>query len=135
MARRTIFRTTVAASFALAMASALAACSGPTEEQADAATDVGSAISAERCALNEDAGQVTFLTGYQYQASASILEILAAGELGYFSDLCLDVEIQPGTGDTGQNTQLVASDQVQFTSVSQQDLLTARDNGIELASA
>ncbi|GAB3601363.1 ABC transporter substrate-binding protein [Microbacterium tumbae] len=132
MALRTPLRTSAAVLVALAASAALAACSGPADAEPDASDDVGSAISEDRCALNESAGTVTFLTGYQYQASASILEILAAQELGYFSDLCLEVEIQPGTGDTGQNTQLVASDQVQFTSVSQQDLLTAHDNGIEL---
>lgn len=132
MATRTLLRTTAAVLAAVAAAAALTACSG-SDDEGETPDDAGSAISADRCALNEAAGTVTFLTGYQYQASASILEILAAEELGYFDDLCLDVEIQPGTGDTGQNTQLVASEQVQFTSVSQQDLLTARDNGIELA--
>lgn len=115
---------------ALALMVGLAACSADdTTETADAA---GSAISEDRCALNEEAGGITFLTGYQYQASASILEIIAAEELGYFDALCLDVEIQPGTGDTGQNTQLIAADTVQFTAVSQQDLLLAADNGIEM---
>ncbi|GHH74835.1 ABC transporter substrate-binding protein [Promicromonospora soli] len=116
-----------------AAATALVALAGcATGDDTAAASDAGSAISAERCAENEAAGTITFLTGYQYQASASILEIVAADELGYFDALCLDVEIQPGTGDTGQNTQLVASDQVQFTSVSQQNLLQAHDTGIDL---
>lgn len=115
---------------ALALVAGLAACSGDTtDEKTDAA---GTAISEERCALNEAAGTVNFLTGYQYQASASILEIVAAKELGYFDALCLDVEIQPGTGDTGQNSQLIAANTVQFTAVSQQDLLLAADNGIEM---
>lgn len=116
---------------ALALVAGLAACStGDVEEgKAEAA---GTAISAERCALNEAAGTVNFLTGYQYQASASILEIVAAKELGYFDALCLDVEIQPGSGDTGQNSQLIAANTVQFTAVSQQDLLLAADNGIEM---
>ncbi len=34
---------------------------------------------------------------------------IAADELGYFDALCLDVDIQPGTGDTSQNAQLLAS--------------------------
>lgn len=132
MATRIILRTTGTAIAAVAAAVSLVACSGTADAESEAHDDIGSAISADRCALNEAAGPVTFLTGYQYQASASILEILAADQLGYFDDLCMDVEIQPGTGDTGQNTQLVASDQVQFTSVSQQNLLQAQDTGIDI---
>ena len=106
----------------------LSACS-PAMEPVKSA---GSAISAERCAKNKAAGKVTYLTGYQYQASASILEVIAAEKLGYFNDLCIDIEIQPGTGDTSSNAQLVAADKVQFTAVSQQDLLLAADNGINM---
>lgn len=132
MTRRILTRSVVVGAAASALV-ALAGCATSDDTapiSADA--DTGSATSAERCAENEAAGTITFLTGYQYQASASILEIVAADELGYFDDLCLDVEIQPGTGDTGQNTQLVASDQVQFTAVSQQNLLQAYDTGIAL---
>jgi putative hydroxymethylpyrimidine transport system substrate-binding protein len=89
-------------------------------------------ISAERCEENAAAGTITFLTGYYYQASASILDTVAAEQLGYFDDLCLDVEIQPGTGDTGQNTQLLASGQVTFTGVAQQEVVSAQDNGIDI---
>lgn len=113
----------------LAALLALTACSSGS---ADASSTTGSAVSADRCAENEEAGTVTYLTGYQYQASASILEVLAAEELGYFDDLCIDLEIQPGTGDTNSNAQLVAADTVQFTAVSQQDLLLANDSGIAM---
>lgn len=118
---------TAAAVTAAASLLVLTACAADEAE-----ADRGDAISAERCALNEEAGTISYLTGYQYQASASILEVLAADELGYFDDLCLDVEIQAGTGDTGTNAQLVAAGTVQFTSVSQQDLLVSYDNGLEL---
>lgn len=133
MALPTALRAPVAA-IAIAAAAALSACSAQAPADAPAAAEPGgeAAISDDRCALNREAGTVTYLTGYQYQASASILEILAAEELGYFDALCIDLEIQPGTGDTGQNTQLVASDQVQFTSVSQQNLLQAQDTGIDI---
>ncbi|QEO14930.1 ABC transporter substrate-binding protein [Agromyces intestinalis] len=128
MSQRSALRSAVALAGLGATLAALTGCAAAAEP----ATAVGGAISAERCAENQAAGTITYLTGYQYQASASILEILAAEQLGYFDDVCIDLEIQPGTGDTGQNTQLVASDQVQFTAVSQQDLLAAQDNGIEL---
>jgi putative hydroxymethylpyrimidine transport system substrate-binding protein len=120
-------RAALAAGAAVALVAALSACSGsPAGGGADAA------VSSERCEQNRAAGTITFLTGYYYQASASILETVAAKELGYFDALCLDVEIQPGTGDTGQNTQLLASGQVTFTGVSQQDVILAQDNGIDI---
>ncbi|WP_241961145.1 ABC transporter substrate-binding protein [Salinibacterium hongtaonis] len=121
-------RTTAASIGALALIAGLAACSS-----SDAAeTGAEKAISAERCEENKAAGEIGFLTGYQYQASASILEVLAAEKLGYFDALCLDVTIQPGTGDTGQSAQLVAAGTVKFTAVSQQNLMQAADSGIEL---
>jgi ABC-type nitrate/sulfonate/bicarbonate transport system substrate-binding protein len=112
----------------------LAACSSPADDAAPAADTAaaGSAISDERCALNEAAGTINFLTGYQYQASVSILNIIAAEELGYFDALCLEVDIQPGTGDTTQNAQLLASGTVTITSVDEQNLITAQDNGIDV---
>lgn len=115
-----------------ALLTGLSACSTADTGGASGKEKAGSAISAERCAQNEAAGTIGYLTGYQYQASVSILEILAAEELGYFDSLCLEVEIQPGTGDTGQNSQLIAANTVQFTAVSQQDVLLAADNGIEM---
>src|SRR3546814_16989508 len=69
---------------------------------------------------------------YYYQASASIIETVAADELGYFDNLCLDVVIQPGTGETGQNTQLLASGQVTFTGVALQEVISAQQNGIDI---
>jgi ABC-type nitrate/sulfonate/bicarbonate transport system substrate-binding protein len=121
----------ISASIAV-LALALAGCSASAEPSSTATAARGSAVSAERCAANEDAGTITFLTGYQYQASASILNIVAADELGYFEALCLDVEIQPGTGDTGENAQLLASGQVTFTGVSEQNLMQAQDNGLDI---
>jgi NitT/TauT family transport system substrate-binding protein len=108
----------------------LAGCSTPTTSGGEGGG--ATAISADRCDENRTAGTITFLTGYYYQASASILETIAAEELGYFDDLCLDVEIQPGTGETGQNTQLLASGQVTFTGVAQQEVISAQQNGIDI---
>ena len=124
----------MAAFAVLGLTLGLAACSSTADADAPS-TDTaaaGSAISDERCALNEAAGTINFLTGYQYQASVSILNIIAADELGYFDALCLDVDIQPGTGDTSQNAQLLASGQVTITSVDEQNLITAQDNGIDV---
>ena len=92
----------------------------------------GSAVSAARCAQNKAAGTITYLSGYQYQASASILEYVAASRLGYFSDLCLNVVLQPGTGDTSQNAKLLASGKATISPVAQQDLIEARASGIAI---
>ncbi|RXZ67998.1 ABC transporter substrate-binding protein [Agromyces albus] len=134
MAPRTVLNSTITTAGVAATAALLVALTGCASvgDAAEPEASVGSAISAERCAENEAAGTVTYLTGYQYQASASILEVLAAEELGYFDALCIDLEIQPGTGDTSQNVQLVASDQVQFTAVAQQNLILAQDSGIDM---
>jgi NitT/TauT family transport system substrate-binding protein len=124
-----LVRAIALAATAVAAASALTGCSS---DDSGAKAAVGTAISAERCAKNKEAGKITFLTGYYYQASASILEFLAAKRLGYFDALCLDVDIKPGTGDTGQNTQLLASGQVTISAVSEQDVIQARDNGVDV---
>jgi len=126
-------RLAITATVVAALAFGLTACSptAATPDSADAAAE-GSAISDERCEQNKAAGKINFLTGYFYQASASILNTVAAKELGYFDALCLDVEIQPGTGDTGENAQLLASGQVTFTGVGEQNLIQAQDNGIDI---
>ena len=110
---------------------AAAACSGPA---APAGGSPGGSrdISAARCAQNKAAGTITYLSGYQWQASTSILEWVAADKLGYFSDLCLNVALQPGTGDTAQNARLLASGRATITPVAQQDLIQARASGIDI---
>lgn len=119
----------LAALATVALALSLAACStGSTATTGSA----GSAISSKRCAENKAAGPITYLSGYQYQSSASILEYIAASKLGYFKDLCLDVQLKPGSGDTAQNTKLLASGQATVSPVAEQDLIQARANGIDV---
>ena len=50
-------------------------------------------ISAARCAANRDAGTITYVSPFGFDASAGIIEVFAADKLGYFSDLCLKVRI------------------------------------------
>lgn len=116
---------------ALVLLLGAAAC-GSRDKAADTAGTTGSAVPAQRCAQNEAAGKVTFMTGYYYQASTSILEVMAAQKLGYFTDQCLDVEIQPGPGDTSQNAKLVASGKVQLTGLAEQDVIQANANGLKI---
>ena len=50
----------------------------------------------ERCEANRAAGKMTFMTGFDFAAAAGIIENVVAKAEGYFDDMCLDVEIQPG---------------------------------------
>ncbi|WP_017571147.1 ABC transporter substrate-binding protein [Nocardiopsis halotolerans] len=92
-----------------------AACAG--EEATEDTPEVATVIGEERCETNRAAGTITYITGYQYQSSVSILEAIAADALGYFEAVCLDVEIKPGSGDTIGNSQLVSAGTAHFTSL------------------
>lgn len=123
-------KAALAALATVVVAVALTGCSSGSS--AGAESSGGTAISSKRCQENKDAGTITYLSGYQYQSSASILEYIAADELGYFKDLCLDVQLKPGSGDTAQNTKLLASGQATVSAVAEQDLIQARANGIDI---
>ncbi|WP_233188923.1 ABC transporter substrate-binding protein [Subtercola sp. Z020] len=135
--RRSPFRITTLLAVAAVSALALAGCAGTsTSPGSSSGPTVGSSagsqtISADRCASNRAAGTITYVTGFQYQSSASILPFLAAKELGYFDALCLTVEVQPGSGDTAGNAQLVAAGTATVTDLgSDSDLLLAQANGV-----
>jgi putative hydroxymethylpyrimidine transport system substrate-binding protein len=96
---------------------------------AGGATSAGT-ISAARCAENKAAGKITYISGYYFQSSASILEYVAASKLGYFGDECLNVALVPGSGDTAQESKLLASGQADVGALAEQDLIQARANGI-----
>ncbi|TNM68474.1 ABC transporter substrate-binding protein [Streptomyces sp. NP160] len=97
----------------------LSACSGSSDAPAapGGSASGSGVIDADRCAQNRDAGTVTYLTGYQYQASTTILEAVAAESMGFFEDVCLDVQLQPGSGDTAQGAQLTAAGRAQLSGV------------------
>ena len=105
---------------------------GSGSDDSSSAGSAGSAISAKRCAENKAAGKITYLSGYQFQSSVSILEYIAAAKLGYFKDLCLTVDLKPGSGDTAQNTKLLAGGQATVSAISEQDLIQAQANGIDI---
>lgn len=115
--RRSPLGALAAAAGALALL--LSACSGssPAPGEVTTAAPSSGVVDAERCQANRDAGTVTYLTGYQYQASTTILEAVAAESMGLFEDVCLDVELQPGTGDTAQGAQLTAAGRAQLSGV------------------
>ncbi|CAN5323512.1 ABC transporter substrate-binding protein [soil metagenome] len=131
MPTRRTARLIQGAALAAAAAIALSGCS--TSSSSTPSASSATAISADRCAQNKAAGAITYVTGYQYQASASILDVLAAKQLGYFDALCLDVTVQPGTGDTAGNAQLVAAGTATITDLGgDSDLLLAHSNGVDV---
>ncbi len=74
----------------------------------------GEAFPADRCAANEDAGTITYLTGFDFAATASIVDIIVAEANGYYDDMCLDVEITPSFSTA--NYPLIAENDAQFAS-------------------
>jgi len=130
-ARRLVALTAAASSLLL-----LAGCaSGASDAEPDADAGSGSSggselISAERCAENEAAGPITYLTSFAFVASPSILDVVTAADKGWYEDLCLDVSLEPGSN----NTQLVSAGTAQFAGVgSPSDALVALDNDADIS--
>ncbi len=116
---------------ALCATALLAACSGDNphigepsvsspvettvvEPPASLEIHAGEPISPERCAANQAAGTIVYVSSYDFAASASIIDVLVADAHGYFDDLCLDVEIRPSFA--GDNYTLVAGNDAQIGS-------------------
>ncbi len=98
-----------------------AACGGDDDESSTTAppvADTGSVtaegISPERCDANRAAGTITYLSGFDFAASASIVEVVVAEEKGYFDAMCLDVELTSSFSTA--NYPLIAANQAQFSS-------------------
>jgi ABC-type nitrate/sulfonate/bicarbonate transport system substrate-binding protein len=87
--------------------------SGTTQGD-DRGVVAGEAFPDDRCAANEAAGTITFLTGFDFAATASIVDVIVAEAEGYYDDLCLDVEITPSFSTA--NYPLVAENDAQFAS-------------------
>jgi ABC-type nitrate/sulfonate/bicarbonate transport system substrate-binding protein len=91
-----------------------------SSEADDTASDIvgevtTSGITPERCDANKRAGQITYLTGFDFAASAGIIDAVVADQLGYFKKMCLDVKVQSGF-DTS-NIPLVSAGQAQLTAL------------------
>jgi ABC-type nitrate/sulfonate/bicarbonate transport system substrate-binding protein len=71
-------------------------------------------IPAERCAANQAAGKITYLSGFDFSASASIVDVIVAQQKGYFQEMCLDVELKASFSTA--NYPLVAANEAQFAS-------------------
>jgi putative hydroxymethylpyrimidine transport system substrate-binding protein len=114
---------------AIAAALVVTACgSGDTVATPAAGSNL---IGADRCAQNQEAGSITYLTSYDLGGAVGVLNMVAADALGYFRDLCLDVTVRP---KADSNAQLVSAGTAQIAGVSSaSDVLTAADNGANIA--
>jgi ABC-type nitrate/sulfonate/bicarbonate transport system substrate-binding protein len=99
----------------------VAACSDdldaePTSSSSVSAGDVvaGAAFPDARCEANKAAGTITYLSSFDFAATASIVEVLVAKERGYFDDLCLDVQVKPSFSTA--NYPELAANNAQFSS-------------------
>jgi len=96
-----------------------ASCSGDSSTDTSAAAagpevEMGQQFPPDRCADNKAAGTITYLSGYDFAASASIVDVLVAEQKGYYDDLCLDVDIEPGLFAT--NYPAINDNSAQFAS-------------------
>jgi len=103
----------------MVLALVASACSDDDDADLTTPTDAGTVTAGEpfpdeRCQENRDAGTITYLSGFDFAASASIVEVLVAEERGYFEALCLDVELTPSFSTA--NYQPVAGGDAQFAS-------------------
>ncbi len=89
------------------MAMCLLAAACTDDAASDDATGAGNP-----CERNAAVGTITVVTGFDFAASPGILDPIVAEAEGYYDELCLDVEIQPGFAP--QNHTLVASGEAQF---------------------
>ena len=74
----------------------------------------GEPFPADRCEANRDAGTITYLSGFDFTASASIIDVQVAEAMGYYDELCLDVELRASF--SVDNYPLVAANDAQFAS-------------------
>jgi NitT/TauT family transport system substrate-binding protein len=90
----------------------------PTTESAGDSGDLevtaGGAFPDERCEANRAAGAITYLTGFDFAATASIIDVIVANDRNYYSQLCLDVDVAPSFSTA--NYPLVAANDAQFSS-------------------
>jgi len=84
-------------------------------------------IGSSRCAANQAAGTITYVSPFGFDASAGIIDVFAAQKLGYFKDLCLDVNFVTNSQNA---TALVSAGRAQVTNVgSAADYLAAVGSG------
>lgn len=85
-----------------------------TVDADDLAVIPGEAFPDARCEANRSAGSISYLTGFDFAATASIIDVIVANDRDYYSELCLDVDVAPSFSTA--NYPLVAANDAQFSS-------------------
>ncbi|MFW2334629.1 ABC transporter substrate-binding protein [Ilumatobacter sp.] len=85
-----------------------------TVDADDLAVIPGEAFPDARCEANRAAGSISYLTGFDFAATASIIDVIVANDRNYYSELCLDVDVAPSFSTA--NYPLVAANDAQFSS-------------------
>lgn len=78
------------------------------------AVTAGAAFPADRCAANKAAGPITYLSSFDFAASASIVDVVVAKAKGYYEAMCLDVTLK--SSFSVDNYPQVAANEAQFSS-------------------
>ncbi|MGN6472674.1 MAG: ABC transporter substrate-binding protein [Mycobacteriales bacterium] len=116
-------RRTISAALVVVAIAGAAGCSSSSGGK----TTSSKLVSAARCASNHNAGTITYVSPFGFDASAGIIEVFAADKLGYFRDLCLNVRIVTNAQDSAN---LVSAGTATTTSTgSAADYLVLAANG------
>lgn len=78
------------------------------------AVEAGKPFPADRCAANRAAGPITYLSSFDFAASASIVDVVVAKAKGYYDAMCLDVTLK--SSFSVDNYPQVAANEAQFSS-------------------
>ena len=104
----------------------------PSAGAAPSSASLTRLISPARCAENRAAGRITFITGFQFEATVGTIDPVAAQSQGYYKDLCLNVSIKPGTGNPAPAAQAVAAGTATIAELGgASDVITTNANGID----
>ena len=116
-------RITLAVGTMIAMAAAFTACSPSSASD----SSPKALLNSSQCAANKAAGTITYVSPFGYDASAGIIDVLAARKLGYFRDMCLNVAYVMNSEDSAA---LVSSGKATTTSTgSAADFLVTAASG------
>lgn len=86
----------------------------PTSTSVSLDVAAGATFPEARCAANKAAGTITYLSSFDFAATASIVDVLVANAKGYYKDLCLDVTLK--SSFSTDNYPLIAANDAQFSS-------------------
>ncbi len=78
------------------------------------AVEAGKPFPTDRCEANKAAGTITYLSGFDFAAASSIVDVVMAEAQGYYDAMCLDVKLVAGSST--ENYAVVAANQAQFAS-------------------